>query len=352
MFGIEALNIAIGLIFVFLLLSLLASSINELIAYAIGLRGRNLMDTITFMFDEAEENNTFNIRDKLTNDPLIKKLRTKRWFLSGNTNTRQPSYIAKEHFSEILISRLFETKVASVPVEQLLTKIDKFYPDASGHTRKILENIAEKSEGDIDKLKTGLEDWFDDTMILATEWYKKRIRWFLFIIGMLIAVSMNANTFRIVDNFSNDPEALGAVLARAEQFAQNPENIETLSNTPPQETAASSVPTAGPAIPDSLAHSAGTPVANADSARFAQLKAEYRDLKSQLAEASSMGIGWYDKATQKRVPITWVTPFGWLLTAFAISMGAPFWFNILRNAINLKNTAQRKAEAQAKKGSK
>ena len=74
-------------------------------------------------------------------------------------------------------------------------------------------------------------------------------------------------------------------------------------------------------------------------------------LEEQLDKSSSiMGIGWFVEGTNERVPFTWTMPIGWLLTAFAISLGAPFWFNLLRNAISLKNTAQLKAEKLLNKG--
>ena len=33
-------------------------------------------------------------------------------------------------------------------------------------------------------------------------------------------------------------------------------------------------------------------------------------------------------------------PFGWLITAIAISMGAPFWFDLLSNVVNVRNTVK------------
>lgn len=323
MFGIEALNVAVGLIFVFLVLSLFATGINELIAHAIALRGRNLMDAITFMFDETKEHAPFDIKEKLEKDPLVNKLRTKRWFLSGKTNTPRPSYIANETFSDILLKDLFKAKIGnSVTVGDLKDKIAEIYPNAESDTRKMLEDIVDQSGGEIEKLKSGLEAWYDDIMVLATEWYKKRIRWFLFIIAMVISISLNANTFSIVNNFSSDPEALATVLAQAEQYVQ-----EQSSEQPT---------TGGNAEPLTLEN---------------KYEAVEKILDEQLDKSSSiMGMGWYIEGTDERVPFTWTTPIGWLLTAFAISLGAPFWFNILRNAISLKNTAQLKAEGLMNRG--
>ena len=69
MFGSEILEIAIGLIFIYMLLSLFASTINEIIAKLFSLRGRNLKKAINFMFDE--EGTQFQVQNFLMT-PLLK----------------------------------------------------------------------------------------------------------------------------------------------------------------------------------------------------------------------------------------------------------------------------------------
>jgi hypothetical protein len=50
-------------------------------------------------------------------------------------------------------------------------------------------------------------------------------------------------------------------------------------------------------------------------------------------------IGWVIAAFfMNLVHFTWLFPklLGWLLTALAISLGAPFWFDLLKKVINIR----------------
>jgi len=74
-------------------------------------------------------------------------------------------------------------------------------------------------------------------------------------------------------------------------------------------------------------------------------------IQNDIVQASStLGIGWKSMTHYK-----WITNdnnlknilcaiwhylkilFGWLITAVALSMGAPFWYDLLRKVINIKN---------------
>ena len=43
-----------------------------------------------------------------------------------------------------------------------------------------------------------------------------------------------------------------------------------------------------------------------------------------------------------------LTIFGWLLTAFAVCLGAPFWFDMLNRLVNLRGTGANPAEKDGK----
>jgi hypothetical protein len=40
--------------------------------------------------------------------------------------------------------------------------------------------------------------------------------------------------------------------------------------------------------------------------------------------------------------------FGWLLAAMAISMGAPFWFDLLGKVVNFRNAGSKPASSEAR----
>ncbi|MGB0713096.1 MAG: hypothetical protein ACPGUC_06000, partial [Gammaproteobacteria bacterium] len=80
--------------------------------------------------------------------------------------------------------------------------------------------------------------------------------------------------------------------------------------------------------------------AAADSVEVAAAKTDRALARTQeafaLSGAASLGIGWQAFHPD---PSAWVTKvFGLLVSLFAVSLGAPFWFNVLRNLVNLRAT--------------
>jgi hypothetical protein len=59
-------------------------------------------------------------------------------------------------------------------------------------------------------------------------------------------------------------------------------------------------------------------------------------------------VGWQDE-----VPLGgagWIQRIiGWMLTAVAVSLGAPFWFDLLNRFMNLRNSVKAPDEAAQKK---
>lgn len=76
MFGIEALNIVIGMIFIYLLFSLFVSIINEIIGNLFNSRGNKLFESIKELIGEEGIND-------LSKDPRIKVLTQKGSMISS-----------------------------------------------------------------------------------------------------------------------------------------------------------------------------------------------------------------------------------------------------------------------------
>jgi hypothetical protein len=99
-FNSVTLEVAIGLFFVFLIVSLLCSELNELIAAVVNLRGQFLRKGITSLFNENEK----LVRD-FFNSPLVMGL-TQPVRGPGKVLTRfgtqNPSYIPSYVFTRVL----------------------------------------------------------------------------------------------------------------------------------------------------------------------------------------------------------------------------------------------------------
>jgi hypothetical protein len=219
-----ALDVAIGLMFIFLLYSLLATVISEIIATMIGLRARNLKEAVNRMLNDEGTSGFFSrlwdsinifknpsnkVIDNFYNHPEIK-------YLGSSGIFRNPSSFKAVSFSKTLFNLLFGNgPVTRDIIDQRLRQIvDAGKDNADNNPNKLLDNdtaqyilnLWTESYGDIVKFKFQLETWFDRTMEQATEWYKRKIRIVLLILGFFIAWTFNADTLVIAHVLSNDKE--------------------------------------------------------------------------------------------------------------------------------------------------
>src|SRR5665647_1653992 len=97
MFNSVVLDVVIGLVFIYLLYSLLATIIQEIIATYLGLRAKMLKKGISRMLDD--DVNAKGISDIFYGHPLIK-------YLGENKSHSNPAYLAAKNFSKVLIDLL------------------------------------------------------------------------------------------------------------------------------------------------------------------------------------------------------------------------------------------------------
>jgi len=83
-----------------------------------------------------------------------------------------------------------------------------------------LINEAEKAENKPKKFRKDLEEGYESLMNRASGWYKRRIQFFLFLIGLVIAVGFNADTFVITNQLSQNAELRVQLADMAETFAE------------------------------------------------------------------------------------------------------------------------------------
>ena len=145
MFGSNILEVAIGLIFIFLLYSLLASAINEAIASYLGLRAKNLKKAIQRMLDDDSGKTTLS--DKFYKQPLLKYLGEPTFF---GKILRKPAYLSSQSFSKNvldLLKNLDESKVAEVDIKaKIKAGIDKI---PASETKQFVSSLMEDANYEI-----------------------------------------------------------------------------------------------------------------------------------------------------------------------------------------------------------
>src|SRR5262245_18577196 len=97
LFGSSSLEVRLGVVLLFLVLAVIASSVAEIVSQILGLRSRALADAIRAMlFDKAA-------RDAFYEHPLIKSLSHKGQLDRLLRRFPRPSYIPTEVFARALL---------------------------------------------------------------------------------------------------------------------------------------------------------------------------------------------------------------------------------------------------------
>jgi hypothetical protein len=163
----------------------------------------------------------------------------------------------------------------------------------------IMRILGENAAGDVERLRTAIEEWFDTGMDRVSGWYKRWTQCWQLGFGLVLAVALNVNVVSIANDLWINIPLRSAIVADAVSFAKEP-------------------PAA--LAPKSPGDSSGA----APATRLDQ--AEVRLRKSQL------GLGWSRWPTRE----DWTRIPGWLLTALGASFGAPFWFDLLNKIVQLR----------------
>ena len=360
------LDIVIGLIFIYLLYSLLATLIQEIIATNFGFRAKILERAIFRMLEDETKfksrfKSTFYLFRKsgnggspksLTNGfykhPLIK-------FLGENNCHGKPSYIDKETFSKVIVDLLRGDKLqpgANVndTIQKALDNAKTNWGDVtiSKETLSYLRSIWMDAEGEADKFRKLLEDWFTQMMIRVSGWYKRQTQIILFFVGLVIAITFNVDTLKIVDKLEKDPKLREQLVQQAEAFEkahpdldkhllQQKAESEKFLAVFSQKELNSNDSLREKQINDSL-----------ELQNYKTLQAR-RDTLLKRAEAliknditnvhHSLGLEWetYDCKTCMAKCI-FLSFWGWVITALALSLGAPFWFDLLNKLMKLRGS--------------
>ncbi|NEP09113.1 MAG: hypothetical protein F6K14_02460 [Symploca sp. SIO2C1] len=107
------LNIAIGLILIYLTCSLISSEIQELIATLFEWRAKNLKNAIAQLL--GEESPDTPLINKIYNSPLIQSLNHKS---TNKIKSTGPSYLPAELFSTALIEIIRDSKELPKTLEE------------------------------------------------------------------------------------------------------------------------------------------------------------------------------------------------------------------------------------------
>jgi hypothetical protein len=317
-----AVDVAIGLIFLFFLLSLICSTVNEIIAGVLSWRARFLEDGIRSMLaGSGPQDAVDDLLDRVAEHPLIqgkvatpqegepKGLRGGLAKLRAKVVVRRrfPSYLNNKTFAMSLLDTIAPPVAGSQ--NDVLARAQAYaaqLPEGSPVKRTLLAFI-DKARGDVKEFRESVESWFDLTMDRVSGWYKRRTQVSLFVIAVVVTLALNADSFQIGRALWNDDAVRASVVAQAQKAIDEGETE--------------------PDVGEGVSGSVDT-------------------LSDQVSNVQSLALplGWSTDPQDPR----WFDSFwgflgkvlGLLATVFALHLGAPFWFDLLGRVSRVRVTGK------------
>lgn len=288
MFGSTILEIMIGMVFVYWLMSLMCYAFNELLAWIFSWRAEDLRKNISTLLGDPEGS---GLADKLFSHGLIKSLK--------KNNGKNPSYIPADTFALVLTDLLTPEEkrkgaYSLVDIRETVTALP------NEKLKQSLLALIDNAKDDIVKAKENIEKWFNAFMERASGWYKRKTQLATIVIAVVLTGIFNVDSIRITTQLAKDNTLRAVIVAEAEQevaAAQTQGELKTQTSVE-----------------------------------------KFKELKTRLHELG-LPLGWGGEVCHD---IKWGEKIlGLLLTMLAVSLGAPFWFDIMTKFVNLRMSGKK-----------
>ena len=324
MFGSEMLEVLIGVIFVFFLVSVIVSTVREGIEGWVKARAAFLEHGIRELLNDTHGD---ALARSLYRHPLILGLyagdytpivRVTRPPGGGAARMVRPSaFTSGKDLPSYIPSRAFAAALLDIaargPEGYSGPRTPVASPEAirasianipSAPVRRALLAAVDGAQGSMERLRQSVEAWYDAAMDRVSGRYRRSTQWTLFWTGLGVAVALNVNTLTIADYLYRNDAARAALVAEVERRTA-----------------------AGTARPDTAYASA-----------------------RRALDSLSLPIGWSrgwrpqqvgPRSTDVQLWRDVLGPvLGWLLTAIAATFGAPFWFDLLNKMMVIRSTVK------------
>ena len=314
------IQIAIAVIVVYLVFSIMVFTIVEWLTTLIQLRGKKLKQAILKLFDDKGSNDS--VGERLYIHPQIAKL------FRGK---KLPPYIPSNNVALALID-LVKTGEGNVTDENEVYNRYKQGLDQmeDGPLKRLLTSITGHTDS-LGRLKYAIEKWYDDYMDRATGWYKIHIRNIILVVSAIVVIAFNIDTIHVVRVSATDKETRDRLNLFADQLVRDSmvnrvvlrqENFQDYYEDYVNDDSFD-----GRDSMDRVAHRDSL-VADANAESFQRL------LKlNQMVHEWQLPVGWDIPKSHGWLYVI----LGWILSTLALSAGAPFWFDLLKRLVNIRN---------------
>lgn len=306
MSALHMLDVAIGLIVVFLLVSLICSATAELIESVLKQRSSNLFRGLKELLQDQEAT---GILKQFYEHPLIAGLYRDKFDATKPKNL--PSYIPARTFALALLDIM--QPLEGAPMNEVdNAEVKKQKSSIEVVTRRLVA-VAGINVKD---LVTEMEGWFNSSMDRVSGWYKRKVQRILIVLGLFISIVMNVDTIAVFKSLTNDADLRNSLVTAAQEYAKA-DAVDIRNTTPQQRLEQNSKKLRELRLPIGW-----------DWKKPAELTKDPTYVSNYNLAIPGAGLNWAVKV------------LGWLITATAVALGASFWFDALNKIMVIRATVK------------
>lgn len=354
------LGTATGLVLVYIVLSLIVTSAKETVEAVLKTRSKDLERGIEEIFRSAGGKGGPSLQ-AFYDQPLVSALYRGSSYAAAKSANELPSYIPARNFSAAVLGMYRASPTAALDVPSIRSAALQ----GDSPVAKAVVQAIDMGANELEQLRAELESWYDSVMDRVAGWYKRRSQLVLFLNGLVIAIALNANSIIIAQSLYVDD----ALRSRVDALASEVHDASGPGQATPGPPTARPLPAAATSAPVTDCSAAG-PGVTVSSRDFNNCVS---DLDERL-RSTGLPVGWTElgrtrarsyvlcsrdacqKLESQQALLRFaggllLLLFGYLGTAAALALGAPFWFDVLNKIMVVRSTVKPQ-EKSAEEGSK
>jgi hypothetical protein len=317
------LDVAIGLAFTYLLMAIIVSGLVEVLAGWRKWRGKSLRDGIAGLLDAGDH----PLLDQLFKDVFAHGL------VADLSRKGLPSYVPSRNFAMALLDVLKPDGSTGTAFSRIQFGIQKL---PAGTVKQALSTFVEHAAGDAEALQKRIESWFDDSMDRLTGEYKRHTQAWMIGLALVAAVVLNVDSISLARTLWTDPAVRSAMVGAAQQYVDRNGQATAADAQQKLQDARCALEK----LPLPIGWTLQTPKKMDPPPTCEAVALQITDFQDVM------------QAVKERLSSNaWIWMIvGWVLTALAVSFGAPFWFDALKNLLNMRNAGPKPPRSEASGG--
>lgn len=333
MINIGALNTIIAVVVVLLVLSLIVQSLQSLIKKIFKMKSSVFLSSMLDLFQYVDSKS-----------------------LMGKQPQELVTLVQEEFRKlgrETLLGRPMFDSISKEDLLKIVDRIAQTHPDLQGKVDPV-------------KIQEELRKWFETVMQGFNERYTRHMKSIGVVIAFIVVVVLNANVFTVYRNIATSEVLQARIASLGEKYRKQDEGPKPDANPTATPTPPAPGPASSPAgtAQSPTAQASPTPTAQDESDQQAadELKQNAQEIQDYVNDYKGLGFTplkpqqvsdffqgqgvWQGKPFGTRAAHATKVLLGWLIMTLLLSVGAPFWQDVLESLFGLKGLIRKKGETR------